>query len=102
MFQMTSKHSLTTTNSENEFANHVRARINILTMTEKQEFQFALNDCTDKFYIEDFSARRRIDPKSNFGMMYAMAEFDGLFLVNETNDGFFPSFVDKYRVDASN
>lgn len=88
--------------AENYIAPHVRARIRINTMSEKNEFQAHLDMASDHFYIEDFTATRRIDPKSNLGMMYAMGEFESMFLVNETNDGFFPDFVDKYRVDASN
>lgn len=52
----------------------------------------------DSFLIVDFNGRQRADAKSLLGVMYAVAEFnDQLYLVNETNDGSFPSFIDEYR-----
>lgn len=52
----------------------------------------------DSFLIVDFSGRQRADAKSLLGVMYAAAEFnDQLYLVNETRDGRFPSFIDEYR-----
>ena len=52
----------------------------------------------DSFLIVDFNGRQRADAKSLLGVMYAVAEFnDQLYLVNETNNGSFPSFIDEYR-----
>ena len=48
----------------------------------------------DKYIVEDAEGRHRVNARSYLGMLYASAEFAGnMFLVNETEDGKFPSFV---------
>lgn len=56
----------------------------------------------DKYTIENFDRSRMVDAKSIIGVMYMMMdEGDELFLVNETNNGYIPSFVDAYRPTGS-
>jgi hypothetical protein len=79
---------------------HVRAHIRINTTEEAARFVSELNSdgSVNKYIIEDFNCENRINARSLLGVIYAMTEHqDGMFLVNETNDGFFPSFIDKYR-----
>lgn len=79
---------------------HVRAHIRINTTEEATRFVSELNSdgSTNKYVIEDFDCENRINARSLLGVIYAMTEHqDEMFLVNETNDGFFPSFIDKYR-----
>lgn len=79
---------------------HVRAHIRINTTEEASRFVSELNSdgSTNKYVIEDFNCGSRINARSLLGVIYAMTEHqDEMFLVNETNDGFFPFFIDKYR-----
>jgi len=42
--------------------------------------------------------KHRVNARSYLGMIYASAEFgDHMFLVNETEDGVFPAFINSYR-----
>lgn len=80
-----------------EFA-RVRAQIRIYKSSDIEKFVGQMKAEEDSFLIVDFNGRQRADAKSLLGVMYAVAEFnDQLYLVNETNDGSFPSFIDEYR-----
>lgn len=79
---------------------HVRAHIFINTTEEASRFVSELNSdgSVNSYFIENFNGTSRINARSLLGVIYAMTEHqDEMFLVNETNDGFFPSFIDKYR-----
>lgn len=79
---------------------HTRAQIRLETSKECIEFVKLMNSCgsVDKFVLENFDGNYRIDPHSLLGVFYASGEFNGqIYLVNETNDGVIPSFVDEFR-----
>jgi len=79
---------------------HVRAHIRINTTEEASRFVSELNSdgSINKYVIENFNCESRINARSLLGVIYAMTEHqDEMFLVNETDDGFFPFFIDKYR-----
>lgn len=88
-------------NNEFNAVPHVRAYIMLNGDKEILDFIYKIGTCEDKFYIEDFTTKRRVDAESYLGIRYASAEFKGMFLVNETTDGFFPDFINKYRIDSS-
>ena len=80
---------------------HTRAHIRFNTTEEATKFVTELNSdgTANKYVIEDFDGDSRVNARSLLGVIYAMAEHhDSMFLVNETIDGMFPAFVDKYRV----
>lgn len=80
---------------------YVRAHIRLNTMNEANDFVASLNatGTIDHFSIENFSGNHRINARSLLGVIYALTEFhETMFLVNETNNGVFPSVIDKYRV----
>ncbi len=80
---------------------HIRAHIRLNTMAEANEFVKSINSdgTVNKYTIEDFDNRHRVDARSVIGVVYAMTDFnDEMYLVNETEDGEFPSFIDAYRV----
>lgn len=86
---------------ERYIMNHVRAHIRINTPSEANAFISALNSLGDvaKYTIEDSAGEQRVNARSLLGVIYAIADYnDEMFFVNETNDGAFPSCVDKYRV----
>ena len=79
---------------------HTRAHIRINTTEEATRFVTELNSdgTTNKYTIENFDGKSRVNARSFLGVMYAMTEHcENMFLVNETIDGYFPLFVDKFR-----
>lgn len=80
---------------------HSRAHIRLNTMDEIKTFidQFNRIGGIDKFMVEDFEGKQRVNARSLVGMIYAMTDFnDNMFIVNETTDGIFPNFIDAYRI----
>lgn len=78
---------------------HIRAHIRLNSQAEVIAFIEALCKHEDSYSIENSTGKHRVNAKSVIGVMYTMLEFpDELFLVNDTHDGFIPSFVDAYRV----
>ena len=82
---------------------HTRAKIHLETLTQVQDFVMEAKkesyeeNCV--FYLEDLTGDRRVDACSILGVMYASGEWGGeIYLINMTRDGYFRSWVDKYRV----
>lgn len=79
---------------------HTRAHIRLLTPAEAGSFvsQINMDGTVDKYIIEDFNGVQRANARSLLGVIYALTDFnDEMYLVNTTNDGVFPSFIDAYR-----
>ena len=79
---------------------HSRAHIRLSTTADAAAFVSALNTdgTTDKYIIEDFKSVQRANARSLLGVVYALSDYnDQMYLVNETNDGHFPGFIDAYR-----
>lgn len=75
-----------------------RAEIVIDKTNDVIDLVKALATESDKYTLENFDSTLIVDAKSYLGMLYASADFNGpLYLVNKTNDGFFPNFIDSYR-----
>lgn len=78
---------------------HTRAHIRLSSQTEVISFIQELCKQDDAFSIENTKGNHRVNAKSVIGVMYTMMDFpEELYLVNDTNDGVIPSFVDEYRV----
>ena len=80
---------------------HSRAHIRVITTAEATQFVSDLNSdgTANKYIIENFDGESRINARSLLGVIYAMTEHqDEMFLVNLTEDGKFPSLIDKYRI----
>lgn len=78
----------------------IRARIRLDLMSEVADFVRQLNadGSINKYVVEDLEGKHRVNARSYLGMIYASAEFgDHMFLVNETEDGVFPAFINNYR-----
>lgn len=80
-----------------------RAHIRFETSADATKFIEELNGCkscaSEAFILEDNTGKYRAEARSLLGVLYLSTEHnDHIYLVNETNDGHFPSFVDKYRV----
>ena len=81
--------------------NHVRAHIRLSSQAEVMTFVQGLSKFNDNFSIESRNGMHRVNAKSVIGVMYTMFDFpEEMYLVNDTRDGFIPSFVDQYRVPA--
>ena len=77
---------------------YTRAHIRLNNQNEVIAFISALSNFEDTFAIEDSTGKHRVNAKSVIGVMYTMLDFpEEMFLVNETNDGYIPAFVDSYR-----
>ncbi len=80
---------------------HVRAHIRLSSQAEVMEFIQGLSKFEDSFSIESRSGMHRVNAKSVIGVMYTMFDFpEEMYLVNDTRDGFIPSFVDQFRMPA--
>ena len=81
--------------------NHARAHIRLSTMNEIKSFVELLNTdgTTDRYTIENANGSLRINARSLEGVIYAAIDYnDETYLVNETNDGVYPSGIDDYRI----
>ena len=80
---------------------HARAHIRLTSQAEVMDFIQGLSKFEDSFSIESRSGMHRVNAKSVIGVMYTMLDFpEELYLVNDTNDGVIPGFVDAYRALA--
>ena len=78
---------------------NVRARINFETEKDVVNFITAINKSNDTFRLEDFHGEHAVNPASMLGLLYARADFSsGMYLINLTNDGTFPSEINHYRI----
>ena len=80
---------------------HSRTHIRLMTMNDIKNFVETLNTdgTADRYTIENASGSLRINARSIEGVIYAAVDYnDETYLVNETNDGVYPSGIDIYRV----
>ena len=82
---------------------YIRAHIRVNNPTEAAEFVSKINSdgSTNSYAIENESGKARVNARSLLGVIYACTDYaDHMYLVNDTDDGNFPSFIDSYRVLA--
>lgn len=80
---------------------YTRTHIRLTTHKDAADFVSRLNSdgTTDKYIIEDFIGTQRANARSLLGVIYAMSDFnDEMYLVNVTNNGVYPNFIDTLRV----
>lgn len=77
---------------------HVRAKIKLGNEDDVRDFIVTLCDGTmNKYMVENRDCSERVNARSLLGMLYASSSFDETYLVNITDDGSFPSGIDKWR-----
>lgn len=79
----------------------IRAHIRLNTPQEASEFVQLINSdgTTTKYTVTDETGKYRANARSLIGVIYAMSDFnDHMYLINETEDGVFPTMIDQYRV----
>ena len=80
---------------------HVRAHIRIDGAEQAAEFVGKMNSdgTVNKYYIENEDGTNRVNARSLTGVIYASTEFaSNMYIVNDTVDGEFPTFINSYRV----
>lgn len=78
---------------------YIRAHIRLSSQTEVITFIQEICKYDDSFCIENTNGNHRVNAKSVIGVMYTMLDFpEELYLVNDTNNGNIPAFVDAYRI----
>ena len=78
-----------------------RAHIRLNNTQEANEFVKMINSdgTADKYTIEDFNGKQRVNARSLIGVIYALTDFnDEMYLVNDSSERELPCFIDKYRV----
>lgn len=81
----------------------VRAHIRMMTNEDCKRFVDDVNLSpqleNETVVLQNETGRYQVDARSLLGVIYAACEFnDHLYMVNLSEDGHFPGFVDKYRV----
>lgn len=82
---------------------YIRAHIRLNSVQEASNFVSKMNQdgTANRYIIEDYNGVERANARSLFGVVYALSDYsDEMYLVNETDDGKFPNFIDEYRVIA--
>ena len=83
----------------------IRTKIRLETNKEVTSFVSQINGdgSIDKYIVENESGTHRVSARSFLGMIYASAEFaDNMYLVNETEDGKFPTFIYQFQPLSNN
>jgi hypothetical protein len=71
-----------------------RRLLHITSVPEFCDLANRLNEeCSDKFILQNEDGTKSTEIKTTISIIYALSEFDKIYLVNETNDGVFPDFV---------
>ena len=71
-----------------------KVRLNITSVSEALDiFNKLLDESKDEFVLINEDESKQSDPKTYIGVIYALSEFDEIYLVNKTNDGIFPEFI---------
>lgn len=79
----------------------IRAHIRLNTPEDAANIVSELNSdgTSTKYSIANSDGNYKVNARSLLGVVYMMSEFnDACYFINETDDGAFPSFIDKYRV----
>lgn len=79
---------------------HTRAKLLLETNKDVVDFVSKINSdgTTTKWMLENLTGDHRVSARSFLGALYASTEWGGeIFLVNETEDGNFPAFVNEFK-----
>ena len=80
---------------------YTRAHIRVNTSNDVIKFVSIINSdgTTDKYVLENEDGTFRTEARSFLGTLYFSTEHgDNTYLVNETEDGVYPSGIDEFRV----
>ena len=83
---------------------YVRALLRIMNNEDAVRLVSILNSdgTADRYTLEDYEGRHRVNARSLLGVIYMGTEHtEDMFLINETEDGKFPSAIDQFRPTGS-
>ena len=76
-----------------------RTHICLDTQQKILDFMSIMAKQTDTFMLENHNGKQRANASSMLGVLYASGDYgDEMYLVNETNDGFFPNELETFRI----
>lgn len=76
-----------------------RTHICLDTQQKILDFMSIMAKQTDTFMLENYNGKQRANASSMLGVLYASGDYgDEMYLVNETNDGFFPNELETFRI----
>lgn len=76
-----------------------RTHICLDTQQKILDFMSIMTKQTDTFMLENYNGKQRANASSMLGVLYASGDYgDEMYLVNETNDGFFPNELETFRI----
>lgn len=78
----------------------IRAHIRLETTADVTRFVNGFTGVggSDEFVVETADNNYRVSARSLLGMMYMASEHaNSMYLVNHTNEGSFPHFIDEFR-----
>lgn len=74
-----------------------RKRLNFKGQHEVLDFILKMKNETDEYVLEDFKGWLRVNAQSINGALYAVRDFDDVYIMNVTNHGEFPSFIGEFE-----
>ena len=63
------------------------------------DFILKMENETDEYVLEDFRGWLRVNAHSINGALYAMRDFDNIYIMNVTNHEAFPKFIGEFEDD---
>ena len=70
-----------------------KIKLDITNIDEAYDLVNRLYEESQDEFMFTNSDESKISELTQMGIIYAMSEFDEIYLVNETNDGVFPEFI---------
>lgn len=65
------------------------------------DFILKMENETDEYVLEDFRGWLRVNAHSINGALYASRDFDNIYIMNVTNHGEFPSFIEEFTDECN-
>ena len=79
---------------------YTRMQIQLDTQQKILSFISIISQQNDTFIIEDGNSEARANASSMLGVLYASGDYgDQMYLVNKTNNGYFPNELEQFRVN---
>ena len=71
-----------------------KIEIKFTSVSEAYEFANRLNESSnDDFSLTNEDGSKTVDLRTHMSIIYALSDFDKIYLINNTNDGVFPEFI---------
>lgn len=74
-----------------------RKRLSFHDQHEILDFILKMKNENDEYVLEDFKGWLRVNAHSINGALYAIRDFDDIYIMNTTHHGEFPSFIGEFE-----